>query len=138
MGWGSYQEDNQNARGESQRHFTRVPIKETKVVKKRVMKKGVVKKEKPKDKFDCAGCSASLRQRNLEGICDACFEKSLVYVYIEGLDAYRRRAKSDAFRMRTLGMSLRQFCAYKIHHNLDGRKVYWEVINDERNNSGSA
>lgn len=103
------------------------------------MKTRFVKEEKQKDKFDCAGCAAFLRQRNLEGICDACFEKSLVYVYIEdfdeGLDAYRRRAKSDAFRMRTLGISLRQFCAYKIHHHLDGGKVYWEVTNDERNNS---
>ena len=128
MGWGSYQEDNQDAKGETQRRFTRVPkkIKET-----RIVKTGFVKAEKPKDKFNCAGCAASLRQRNLEGICDACFEKSLVYIedFDEGLDAYRRRAKSDAFRRRSLGLSLRQFCAYKLHHHLDGGKVYWEVTN---------
>ena len=43
---------------------------------------------------------------------------------LDEMIAHRRRAESDAFRMRALGMSLRQFCAYKIRHSLDGGKVY--------------
>ena len=102
----------------------------------------------------CAGCNTFLNNRALDGICDTCYSDSIVsgddgYVlYLEDslsddmtaeearrfhevysqaretTNTHRRRAKSDAFRMRTLGMSLRQFCAYKIRHNLDEGKVY--------------
>ena len=46
MGWGSYQDDNLDAKGESQKHVAQVPTIET-----RVVKKGVVKKGKPKNKL---------------------------------------------------------------------------------------
>ena len=46
MGWGSYQDDNLDAKGESQKDVLQVPIIETKVVKTKAVKKG-----KPKRQF---------------------------------------------------------------------------------------